>query len=304
MDGAAVSSPQYACVECGAPLPALTRCPSCDRVYAQEQGRPSAFPNRALTYSVALPATATDPGAIPRDAVFRFPAEHGQRGSGVYHFDRAHKAELETLAPGALILETGCGGAQLRDWATARGLGYVGTDVSLSRVHGHLQSYGGADLLCDAHALPLADASVDVVYASAVYEHLALPHVAASEAARVLKPCGLHLGSMSFMEPWHDESYAHMSPNGVYRMLASAGLVPRHIWPEIAWPGYYALLAMGNPATRALRILGKAMTAFYMAPARVKHGLRLRRWPSAQDLYDQHARIAGAIAWIAEKPSD
>jgi ubiquinone/menaquinone biosynthesis C-methylase UbiE len=136
-----------------------------------------------------VPLGLTDPRSIDR-SVYAVPPRRGQRGRPVHHLDHAHVWRLSDLPPGALVLETGFGGGQMRNWVEAHGLRYLGTDVSTERVHEWLRDSGGADLLCDAHALPLRDATVDAVYAAAVYEHLAFPILAASEAARVLKPGG------------------------------------------------------------------------------------------------------------------
>lgn len=262
---------------------------------------PRLFPSKPQARTVTLPTGLTDPGRIDR-SVYRVPARHGQRGSPVYHLDHAHADRLMGLPPGALVLETGCGGGQMRSWVRERGLGYIGTDVSTARVHDWLQEFGGADILCDAHVLPLRDGTVDAVYAAAVYEHLAFPLLAATEAVRVLKPGGLHLGSMSFLEPWHDESYTHMTPNGIYVMLVAAGLRPVAIWPECAWPGFVSMLKMGNSATRPLAGLGHVMNFLYLVPRRVRHLLRDRALPDEGQLHATRSTMAGAIAWIAEKP--
>lgn len=300
-----MNAPQsvFACVDCHAPLEVLVQCSACGRSYEQDDlGQIArAFPIGPQTYSVTLAADFSDPSKIPAAVVFARPKAAGQEKSGVYHLDKAHLAIFETLPKGAVVLETGCGGGQLRQWITARGLRYLGTDVATTRVHDWLQKFGGADVLCDAHRLPFRDASVDVVYAAAVYEHLAFPQLAASEVARVLKPGGYFLGSASFLEPWHDESYFHMSPNGSYQMLAGAGLVPRHIWPERAWPGFRAILKMGNKATQAIAPLAWALNGFYLFPSWLKFAVKKRGLPSEADMYETRARMAGAIAWIATK---
>lgn len=288
-----------ACVDCRAPLDRFDSCPACGRTYQEVDSVPSAFPDREITWAVTFPKDFSNPMRIPREAVFRRPDRAGQHGSGVYHLDMAHRVILEALPKGSLVLETGCGGAQLRKWATEHGLRYVGTDVSTERVHGWLQEYGGADLLCDAHRLPFRDGVIDAVYASAVYEHLAHPQLAAAEAARVLKPGGCFIGSVSFLEPWHDESYYHMTPNGVWQMLASAGLRPLYIWPDPDWSGFRAILKMGNKATQPIAALGSLMNAYYLAPHRIRFLLRNRRFPGPADLYQTRANVAGALAWIA-----
>lgn len=293
----------FACVDCRAPVDHFDTCANCGRAYAQDQaGVALAFPNVDQQYSVTLPNTFADPSRIPATEVFCAPAKAGQAASGVYHLDIAHREIFENLPKGAIVLETGCGGGQLRGYIAGLGHRYFGTDVATTRVHDWLQKFGGADVLCDAHRLPFRDNSVDVVYAAAVYEHLAFPQLAASEVARVLKPGGYFLGSASFMEPWHDESYYHMSPNGSYQMLAGAGLKPRHIWPERAWPGFRAILKMGNKATQAVAPVGWLMNGFYVFPSWLKFAVKNRRWPTDADMYETRAKVVGAIAWIAVKP--
>lgn len=48
----------------------------------------------------------------------------------------------------------------------------------------------GVHLCCDAHDLPFADASVDLVVSTSLFEHLRDPRRAAAEATRILKPGG------------------------------------------------------------------------------------------------------------------
>lgn len=290
-----------ACPDCGTALDAPAACGGCGRAFGQRDGLPDLMPRRARTVSFALAPADTDPGAIPAD-VLRFPPRHGQPRGGTYHLDRAHDDILSALPAGALVVETGCGGGQMRAWAAARGLRYLGTDVATTRVHDWLQAHGGPDVLADAHALPLRDGVADAVYAAAVWEHLACPAAAAQEAARILKPGGWCLGSMSFLEPWHDESYAHMTPWGVHMTLRLGGLDPVCIWPEDGWSGFRALLEMGNRATRPLRPLAGLMNAWYRAPKRLQHRLRTGRAAAPQDIVRPIAALAGAIAWIARKP--
>ena len=291
----------WACPDCRTALENPGSCPGCGRDFETADGIPNLFPSGPITLSLDLEPAATDPREIRRE-VYQVPAVAGQRKDGVYHLDRAHQAIFEDLPEGATILETGCGGAQLRNWVRSKGLRYLGTDVSSERVHDWLQTHGGPDVLCDAHVLPFQDNSVDVVYASAVYEHLAYPVIAASEACRVLKPGGWFLCSASFLEPWHDESYNHMTANGMYAMLTAARLDPLAIWPEKAWPGFVAMLRMGNTATRPLAVLGRLMNQIYLMPRRVKHMAKTRNMPDDQALFEPRAVMAGAMACIAKKP--
>lgn len=292
----------FACPDCSTYLTSLAHCAACGRDFGEELGTPLLFPETDRTITFKAPPSAFDPGRIPVETFFRYPSRSGQPKSGAYHLDRAHADVLEDLPGGSLMIEVGCGGGQMRKWTAERGLEYLGTDVSKERVHDWLREYGGADVLCDAHALPFRDGVADVVYSAAVWEHLAFPQLAAVEAARVLKPGGYHLGSASFLEPWHDSSYYHMSPFGIYMTLTLAGLQPVYIWPEVEWPGFKAILAMGNKVTRPLTWLGRMLNMWYLAPKAVQAAIRNRRMPVRGDLLHPRATVSGAIAWIARKP--
>jgi len=78
------------------------------------------------------------------------------------------------------------------------------------------------DVVSDAHFLPFRDASIDLVVAGAVFEHLVDPHAAAREIYRVLKPGGQVIADCSFVFPFHGfpASYFHMSGEGLKRCFA------------------------------------------------------------------------------------
>src|SRR5262249_18302595 len=112
-----------------------------------------------------------------------------------YHLDSAHAFRLARCAAGSRVLELGCGGGQGRSWMQSHGLWYIGTDLSKTRVFEWLRQSGGPDLLSDAHFLPFEDQQFDVVYAAALFEHVACPQRVVQEAHRVLKPGGIFLAN-------------------------------------------------------------------------------------------------------------
>ena len=63
------------------------------------------------------------------------------------------------------------------------------------------------DFVADAHAIPLADASVDAVWIQAVLEHVLDPHRVAGEIHRVLRPDGLVYAETPFMQQVHEGAY-------------------------------------------------------------------------------------------------
>lgn len=179
----------------------------------------------------------------------------------------------------------------MREPLKARGIRYIGTDISAVRVNDTLRAHGGPDLLADAHFLPFADEQFDLVYSAAVVEHLACPQLATHEVRRVLKPGGRFAGSVSFLEPWHDDSFYHMSPLGVFELMVQAGLKPEFVWP--GYSGFDALYGMGNKATRALLPLARFSAFAFRLGNRLKGRNRT---------VEDEAKVAGGINWIAVKP--
>src|SRR5579883_1270190 len=99
------------------------------------------------------------------------------------------------LPAGALVLDLGCGSGLDAVPLVARGLRLVGLDISRAMLHiaQTLPELAGRLLLGEMGSLPLADGSVDAVFADGVLHHLpkdALGSVL-GEAARVLRSGGV-----------------------------------------------------------------------------------------------------------------
>ncbi|WP_181775134.1 methyltransferase domain-containing protein [Amycolatopsis pittospori] len=77
------------------------------------------------------------------------------------------------FGPGMWVVDVGCGPGSI---TLGIGDGHCASTVDF--------------LTADAHALPFGDASVDVVFAHAVFEHLKDPGAALAEFRRVLRPGG------------------------------------------------------------------------------------------------------------------
>ncbi len=108
------------------------------------------------------------------------------------HWLAAARAALVPPAPhpGAVLVDAGCGGGLLAPHVRRLGYRHVGIDL---RRAGLEQSAGRGVTAVggDVTALPLADASADVVVAGEILEHVTdLPGTVA-ELSRVLKPGGL-----------------------------------------------------------------------------------------------------------------
>jgi SAM-dependent methyltransferase len=144
------------------------------------------------------------------------------------YLPRARSAE-------SLALDFGCGTGLHRDVCEAAGFQWVGLDYSDPT----------APILGDGHALPFASESFEFVLSMAVLEHIRYPFVVAQELIRVLKPGGLFIGSVAFLEPWHDNSFYHHSHLGAYNTLQSAGFLIERVAPNAAWSSLQAQATMG-----------------------------------------------------------
>jgi len=92
--------------------------------------------------------------------------------------------------PAAVLVDLGCGAGLLAPHVAPLGYRHVGVDL----VTGALRlaaEHGVTPVRADVHMLPFADASVDVVSAGEILEHVRDPSTVVSEACRILRPGGL-----------------------------------------------------------------------------------------------------------------
>ncbi len=99
---------------------------------------------------------------------------------------------LAHVAPGERVLDLGCGAGEFSAALAAAGAHPVGVDVAPEALRRAAAGAPGLDLRLwrDGEALPLDDASVDVVWAGEVVEHVADVAPWLSEVRRVLRPRG------------------------------------------------------------------------------------------------------------------
>lgn len=160
----------------------------------------------------------------------------------------------------ALALDIGCGRGIHRQICEHAGFRYVGADFSNPH----------APYLADAHSLPFADESFEFVLSVAVLEHIQYPHVMTREVFRVLKPSGVFLGTVAFLEPYHNRSYYHHTHLGTISTLQSAGFRVTHVAPSDKWTVLKAQAKVLFPG------MPRRVAKHLVAPLRVLNGVWCR----------------------------
>jgi len=115
-----------------------------------------------------------------------------------------------------VCLDLGCGDGRHRKVIEDAGWTYIGCDIDKSR--------GGATIVYDGKRLPFTDKSIDNVVIWQVLEHVNDPNATLHEIRRVLADGGSVYGSVSCMEPFHDECmYYGFTGAGIKCALLGAG---------------------------------------------------------------------------------
>ncbi|AFQ48278.1 class I SAM-dependent methyltransferase [Burkholderia cepacia] len=126
------------------------------------------------------------------------------------------------------VLDFGCGDGKSIDWFAGSGIAaeWKGLDIEDSpevrtriRTDGEFHSYDGVHI-------PFPDESFDVVFSHQVFEHVRYPERVLREIVRSLKPGGLFIGSVSYLEPLHSYSIFNFTPYGWYTINVENGLMP------------------------------------------------------------------------------
>jgi ubiquinone/menaquinone biosynthesis C-methylase UbiE len=191
----------------------------------------------------------------------------------------------QNLRIGSKVLDLGCGPKDQKPPVEYLGFDYLGIDYSSS----------AADLLGDAHSIPFRENSFDCVLSYAVLEHLHSPCIAIREIERILKPCGIYVGTVSQGEPFHD-SYFHLTPWGLVSLISST----RSLRIEQLWDSMDTLASLSRIGRypRAIKLLIGLVDKVhrlcpFLAPKKMN-------WPKSEKQLDRLYRT-GSIAFVIRK---
>lgn len=143
---------------------------------------------------------------------------------------------LSGLGKGALrILDLGCGDGRAIDWIRkiCPDAKYTGLDISDSPEVRSRTRHDAEFVTYDGTNIPFDDGHFDMVFSKQVFEHVRHPDQVLNDVNRVLKPGGLLVASLSFLEPYHSFSIFGYSPFGMVRLIADARLTPLWLRPGI-----------------------------------------------------------------------
>jgi SAM-dependent methyltransferase len=109
---------------------------------------------------------------------------------------------IADLCKGKNVVDIGCGYGRNKAIVEAVGGTWTGVEPFEGGAH---------TVVANAEDLPFEDNTFDVAIMDAVLEHIPDASKAFVEVARVLKPGGIFIGYVAFMECFHEISYSHLS---------------------------------------------------------------------------------------------
>lgn len=138
--------------------------------------------------------------------------------------------EVKSIARGTM-LDLGCGTRRYESIFKEVVDAYIGLDWP------EIEDRALPDVVGDAMRIPFKTASVDVVLATELMEHLPAPHDFLMEVARVLRGDGILILSVPFMEPIHEEprDFYRFTPFSLRLLLEQHGFSIQKIWKKGGW---------------------------------------------------------------------
>lgn len=159
------------------------------------------------------------------------PSDHSNRQSLAVYVQQASNQ----FSNAGTILDLGCGEGKSIELfkRIAPQANWHGVDIEDSPEvrkrtceHTSIKTFDGVNL-------PYPTKYFDLIYCNQVLEHVRYPDQLISETFRVLKPNGLFVGAVSYLEPFHSYSIFNFTPYGIIRVFTDAGFKVEEIRPSV-----------------------------------------------------------------------
>ncbi len=286
-----------ACPYCISPLQSDMRCNSCNTTFPVKNSQPDLRIQRPVTVDVKYNYTP-EFGSFPWEkASLNWPVMNDLTKKAGWDNVEANMLISVPKAEGhKLSLDIGCGHNRQRFQEGLRMLGYSTFGIDID---------GNApDALADAHFLPFADNTFDLIMSSAVFEHLKNPFLAMKELHRVAKPGAKIVLCIAYNEPFHI-SYFHHSPLAVHELMVSMGITPHQFILSWEWNSFNSNLHMGFAGSRMpafmQKIFEKSVKTYALFPARIKGLLKGDRKKVDAAKFSFARSHSGVVSVIATK---
>jgi SAM-dependent methyltransferase len=197
----------------------------------------------------------------------------------------------------AMVLDLGCGEGNSKEFfeeTYVRAL-WFGVDIDDSPEARARKCEGGNFATFDGINLPYRDATFDLIFSRQVLEHVRHPDRLLRDVARVLKPGGHYVGSVSYLEPYHSYSIFNFTPYGVMRVFEEAGLDVLELRPGVDGP---TLMIRQMVMGAAFLKFCFRRSPFNLAITLLGHALGLRH----QHINFLKLQFAGHIGFVARRP--
>lgn len=179
--------------------------------------------------------------------------------------------DLEAISTNSVVADIGCGYGRNKALVEAVGGTWIGVEPFEGGAH---------TVVASAEDLPFEDNSIDVVIMDAVLEHIPDASKAFAETGRVLKPGGIFVGYVAFMECYHEISYSHLSFKALEYFAEVNGMKMEKVSGGVHFGIDYHLNVLLYPIPFKLgrKILSSMIRGFIRLKSRIAYlGLRYKR---------------------------
>ncbi len=179
----------------------------------------------------------------------RVPSDHARQVLADHYIEGLTR-ELGGEAGSPRVVDLGCGPGDSVD-AFRRadpGVRWIGVDLPRSPEVATRTRTDANFLTFDGVAIPLGNASQDLLFCKQVLEHVQRPGPLLAEVGRVLRPGGVFVGSTSQLEPYHSLSQFNYTPVGLTRLIEESGMRVTELRPGIDALTLIVRRGFGGPA--------------------------------------------------------